>query len=152
MKHLNPQSTAERNVHRLHRRMYAVKGPNYVWQVDGYDKLKPFGFCIHGCIDGYSRRVMWLEVASSNNDPAIVAKYYLDCLKQLKIVPRILRADYGTENVKLSFLRPLFRYASTDSMAGLMSFMYGKRTFNHRIESWWGMLRKLGIHWWVNLF
>ena len=24
-----------------------------MWHVDGYDKLKPFGFPIHGCIDGY---------------------------------------------------------------------------------------------------
>ena len=22
-----------------------------MWHTDGYDKLKPFGFCIHGCID-----------------------------------------------------------------------------------------------------
>ena len=29
------------------------KGPNYVWHMDGYDKLTPFGFCIHGCVDGY---------------------------------------------------------------------------------------------------
>ena len=31
---------------------YCVKGPNYVWNLDGYDKLSPFGLCIHGCIDG----------------------------------------------------------------------------------------------------
>ncbi|CAH3142902.1 unnamed protein product, partial [Porites lobata] len=43
--------------------------PNGTWHIDGYDKLKPFGFCISGCIDGYSRRVMFLEVAASNNDP-----------------------------------------------------------------------------------
>lgn len=76
MKHLSPHATEERKAHRLQRRIYTVKGPNYLWHVDGYDKLKPFGFCIHGCIDGYSRRIMWLEVASSNNNPAIVAKYY----------------------------------------------------------------------------
>ena len=36
----------------------------------GYDKLEPFGFCIHGAIDEYSRRrVLWLEVASTNNEP-----------------------------------------------------------------------------------
>ncbi|XP_015753454.1 PREDICTED: uncharacterized protein LOC107333200 [Acropora digitifera] len=27
---------------------------------EGYDKLKPFGFCIHGGIDGHSRGIMWL--------------------------------------------------------------------------------------------
>ena len=29
------------------------KGPNYIWHADGYDKLKPFGITIHGCIDGW---------------------------------------------------------------------------------------------------
>ena len=28
-------------------------GPNYAWHCDGYDKLKPYGLPIHGCIDGY---------------------------------------------------------------------------------------------------
>jgi len=28
-------------------------GPNYLWHVDGYDKLKPFGMAISGCIDGF---------------------------------------------------------------------------------------------------
>ena len=52
MKRLFPNATEERRSHRLKRRMYTVNGPNYFWHVDGYYKLKPFGFCIHGCIDG----------------------------------------------------------------------------------------------------
>jgi hypothetical protein len=57
------------------------QGPNYVYHVDGYDKLKPFGFAISGCIDGYSRRIMWLEVGPSNSNPRYIAKYYLDCIE-----------------------------------------------------------------------
>lgn len=30
--------------------------------------------------------------------------------------------------------------------------MYGKSTLNQRIEAWWGVFKKLGIHWWINLF
>ena len=29
-----------------------MQGPNYIWHCDGNDKLKKYGFCIHGCIDG----------------------------------------------------------------------------------------------------
>ena len=29
-----------------------VQGPDFCWHIDGYDKLKPYGFAIHGCIDG----------------------------------------------------------------------------------------------------
>ena len=39
----------------------------------GYDKLKPYGFPIHGAVDGFSRRILWLEVTRSNNDPKVVA-------------------------------------------------------------------------------
>lgn len=62
MMHLLDKSGVEcRRAKRFRRRLYICPGPNYVWHLDGYDKLKPFGFCIHGCIDGYSRRLMWLE-------------------------------------------------------------------------------------------
>jgi hypothetical protein len=44
--------------------------------------LKPFGFAISGCIDGYSRRIMWLEVGPSNSNPHYIAKYYLDCVEK----------------------------------------------------------------------
>ena len=30
----------------------SLQGPNWCWHIDGYDKLKPFGFPIHACIDG----------------------------------------------------------------------------------------------------
>ena len=30
-----------------------MQGPSSVWHCDGMDKLKPYGFAIHGCIDGY---------------------------------------------------------------------------------------------------
>ena len=57
LKTLDPEGVERRSRRRLKRRKYYAKGPNYIWHIDGYDKLKPFGFCIHGAIDGYSRRV-----------------------------------------------------------------------------------------------
>ena len=53
--------------------------PNYCWHVDGNDKLKPFGFPIHGAVDGYSRRVLWLYVDTINNDLKVMARYFVDC-------------------------------------------------------------------------
>ena len=50
----------------LQRRRYSSPGPNHTWHVDGYDKLKPFGFPVHGCIDGWSRRIMCLKLTRSN--------------------------------------------------------------------------------------
>ena len=34
------------------RRQYVNPGPDFAWHIDGYDKLKPWGFPIHGAIDG----------------------------------------------------------------------------------------------------
>ena len=78
LKTLDPDGVERRSKRKLKRRKYYCKGPNYIWHINGYDKLKPFRFCIHGAIDGYSRRILWLEVGSSNNNPRIVGKYFLD--------------------------------------------------------------------------
>ena len=63
----------------------------------GY-KLKPFGFPIHGAVDGFSRKVLWVEVTKSNNLPETVAKLYFDCVRQHKGCPLQTRTDCGTEN------------------------------------------------------
>jgi len=52
LRQMDPLGTVRRKRHRLQRRVYRNKGPNYVWHVDGCDKLCPYGFEIHGCIDG----------------------------------------------------------------------------------------------------
>ena len=71
---------------------------NPSWFFTGYDKLKPFGFPIHGAVDGFSRKVLWVEVTKSNNSPETVAKLYLDCVRQHKGCPLQTRTDCGTEN------------------------------------------------------
>ena len=85
--------------HQLQRRKYYSKGPNYVWHLDGYDKLKPFGFAIHACIDGYSRKVLWLSLLQSSKDPKLVCHLFTDYLRSLGGVPRKIMGDRGTENV-----------------------------------------------------
>ena len=48
---LDPDGVGDRRKKRLRGRAYHSKGPNFIWHIDGYDKLKPFGFNVHGCID-----------------------------------------------------------------------------------------------------
>ena len=87
-----------RKAHRLKRRTYHCLGPNDTWHIDGYDKLKPFGFPLHGAIDGFSRKILWLEVTRSNNSPDNIATYFLSTVKELKGCSRQLITDLGTEN------------------------------------------------------
>ena len=55
VKQLDVDSVKLRKCRRLYRRWYLVDGSDFVWQLDGHDKLKPFGISKHGCIDGFSR-------------------------------------------------------------------------------------------------
>ena len=50
---LDPEGVLFRKRHRLTRRLYINKGPNYLIHIDGYDKLKRFGFAVHAGICGY---------------------------------------------------------------------------------------------------
>ena len=152
LKALNPEAVLLRQNHRLQRRVYHCPGPNWSWHIDGYDKLKPFGFCIHGCIDGFSRKILWMRVSLSNNDPAIVASYYLETLALLNIVPRCIRADRGSENVNIGGIQRYLRRNHEDSQSRINSFRYGTSTANQRIESWWSQLRKTKMDWWINYF
>ena len=71
LKALDPEGVVLRRRRRLRRTQYLSKGPNYLHHIDGWDKMKRYGLCVHGCVDGYSRRVMWLEASRTNNDPYI---------------------------------------------------------------------------------
>ena len=62
LKSIDPDGVARRSKHRLKRRKYINCGPNYIWHIDGNDKLKPLSFCIHAGIDGFSRKILWLKV------------------------------------------------------------------------------------------
>ena len=149
---IDAEVVERRKAKRLLRRRYCSPGPNYIWHLDGYDKLKPFGFAIHGAIDGFSRRILWLRVGVTNNDPLTIAEYYLQCVEKHICVPRNLRCDLGTENTTLKLIQPFFRYNCEDRFVGINSIFLGKSTFNQRIEAWWSILRKQNTDWWISYF
>ena len=98
---MDPEGVQSCSRHRLQRRQYHSKGPNYIWHLDRYVKLKPYGFCIHMCIDGYSRQIRWLVVGRMNNHPSVVANYFIDCVHNVGCTC-VIRGDMGTENVRIA--------------------------------------------------
>ena len=78
LKEIDPEGTNMKNLRRLRRRKYISEGPIPVGYADVYDKLKPHGFLIHGCIDGYSRRILWLKVTKSNSLAKVPGDYNVD--------------------------------------------------------------------------
>ena len=59
LREMDSEGCNRRRRQKLKRRAYTNPGPNHCWHIDGYDKLKPDGFAIRGCIDGYSRKIIW---------------------------------------------------------------------------------------------
>ena len=68
LRELNPRGCERRARRRSIRRTYHSLGANYMWHADGYDELKPFWLAISGCIDGFSRKVLWLKCGPTNNN------------------------------------------------------------------------------------
>ena len=76
LKDIDPEGSELRKAHRIKKRKYHNPGPNY-WHCDGYDRL-----AIYGCIEGWSRKIIWLYVTRSTNEPNNVTAYYLDAIEE----------------------------------------------------------------------
>ncbi|XP_046855923.1 uncharacterized protein LOC124449024 [Xenia sp. Carnegie-2017] len=151
LRQLDPEASIRRRRKRL-QRQYISQGPNQCWHIDGYDKLKPFGFPIHGAVDGFSRKVLWLEVVKSNNAPESVAQLYLDAVRRYRGCPLQIRSDCGTENGVISAAQCYFRANDSWPMEGEQAHTFGTSTHNQRIENWWSHLKKSCTSWWIQFF
>ena len=152
IRELDPVGVVHRRKRKLRRRTYSVPGPDYLWHIDGHDKLKPYGFSIHGCIDGFSRRIIWLEVGVTNKMPEVVAHYYITALKQLKRLPTRIRSDDGTENSVIEAMKITLRSNDQDQYAGIASYIIGTSPANQKIECFWSQMLKDRPGWWRDFF
>ena len=106
---MDPEGTESRRRHKFRRRIYSNPIPNYAWHIDGHDKVKPFGFAIHGAIDDYSRKVLWLKVPRWNSLPSIIGSIYLVGCSGTNGCPFKLITDLGTENVLTAAMQAFFQ-------------------------------------------
>lgn len=150
LRELDYNGVSQRQSRRLRRRRYFARGPNFIWHIDSYDKLKPYGICINGCIDGFSRKIIWLNAYTTSSDPKVIGGYYVEAVQRLGGCPRVMRGDLGTENVYVKefqrFLVPVPEGSTLDS------YLEGASTANQRIEYWWGFLRRQCVDFWLALF
>lgn len=89
-----------------------------------YDKLKPFGFPIHGCVDGFSRRITWLDVQRSHKNPKCPAKYLLNHVKAACGCPVHIYTDPGTEKGLVAGIQGYLRADRLDGYAWPKSHRY----------------------------
>ncbi|CAK6976222.1 uncharacterized protein LOC119798927 [Scomber scombrus] len=149
---LDPEGTQCLHRRLLQRRLYFSRGPNFIWHIDSYDKLSPYGIGINGCIDRFSRKLIWLRAARTNSDPHVIGGYYAEAIERVGGYPTLMRTDIGTENVVLRDMQVYLWQNDGDSRAGQSSFLTGRSSANQRIESWWGMMRREGIEHYIQMF
>nr|XP_022303069.1 uncharacterized protein LOC111110748 isoform X6 [Crassostrea virginica] len=124
MRTLDPVGVFQRKGNKLKRRQYFSKGPNWIWHIaDQYDKLSPYGIFISGCIDGFSRYVLWCKAGISNKNPAKIAGYFLSTVEHVK----------GTENMTVATMQNFLREDDEDSFSK-KAFIFGKSTHNQELE------------------
>ena len=84
---------------------------------------------IHGCIDGYSRLVVYLRCAN-NNEAATVLGMFQEAV-MLYGFPSRVRSDRGSENVYVA------DFVIAQRGSGRGSFICGRSVHNQRIERLW---------------
>ncbi|KAF5350426.1 hypothetical protein D9758_012442 [Tetrapyrgos nigripes] len=114
---------------KIERVPYMVSRPNALWHIDGHHKLILWGIVIHGCVDGFSRKVTGLRASTDNRASTVLRMF--SCTVNRYGWPSRVRGDRGGENRDVSVVMILHR--------GLRrgSFIWGSSTHNTRIERLW---------------
>jgi len=94
---VSPLYVQQRRSSTISRRVYNVPAPNCLWHIDGLHCLIRWKIVIHGSIDGFSRRIIYLH-ASSNNRADIVLNLFQGAVMECGWPSRV-RSDRGGENV-----------------------------------------------------
>ncbi|CAH0388419.1 unnamed protein product [Bemisia tabaci] len=134
---VDPVGTVRRRRVITRRRRYRVKGPNYIWNMDANEKLQPFAMYIHGAVDGYSRKVMYLKI--SRDKKASTVKKAFKAATQRFGWPKRVRSDKGLENTGVA--RCMLERRGPETRP----FITGRSVHNVRIERFWKEVNKITL-------
>ena len=167
LRSLDPVGVGLRKAGRLKRRIYYSPGPNDSWCFDGHDKLVKYYIAIHGCVDAWSGKWMWLNVFTSNHDPRVVALHYLRAVKLhggteiwfhqftglcwlinnlCSVFPLNTRTDCGTETIITAALQAGLHELYQTWIKSQQSHSFVPSTRNVKIESGWSRFLKAKGH------
>ncbi len=139
-----PEAVENRASRAVRRRVYNVPSSNALWHIDGLHCLIRWRIVVHGCIDGFSRKVMYLH-ASNNNRASTMLQLFLGATEEHGWPSRV-RTDKGGENVDVA------RAMLTVRGTGRSSHIAGASVHNQRIERLWRDTFRCACHCFYALF
>ena len=100
LKRIDGLGRAVRRRYAIFRRTYNVTDPNHLWHIDSNHKLISGRFVLHGCIDGYSRAIVYLKCCTDNK-ASTVLQYFEEGVQEFGLPSRV-RGDPGMENADVA--------------------------------------------------
>lgn len=101
-----------------------------MWHIDSHHKLIHWRLVIHGAIDGYLRKILYLECAN-NNKASTVVTYFSHAVSFFGL-PNKVCSDKGGENVDVWWF--MLHYKDMEPSCVIIT---GSSTHNERIERLW---------------
>ena len=80
------------------RRRYEVACPLEMFHIDANCKLRFWRIYFHGCVDGYSRFIVYVKAAGANNAATLQPIFENGCRTNVGCLPFRVRSDRGGEN------------------------------------------------------
>ena len=135
---------------------WTVPGPDFIWSMDSYAKLRDFGIEIYAAIDAYSRYIVFAFVGLSAFTQRSTVQQFVDTIDRYRYVPLRGRSDHGREAEAIAavlFYLSRSRRITDDHgnerpLAPKDTWAFVKSTINVKIESWWSRMSKACILFW----
>ncbi|XP_027044929.1 uncharacterized protein LOC113672779 [Pocillopora damicornis] len=107
-------------------------GPNHTHSGDGHDKLmgfmnSTFPLAVYGLQDAFSGYILYLKLWTTNSDPKLIGRWYMDHLYKTKVISKYLRLDKGTETGHMATIHAFLRQEQDEEAD---TVFYGPSTNN----------------------